>query len=179
MSAGRFSFFSPSGQPNSLPSHRKLDGFSRLALGWHYGTGGPIDQAIINRGKNVTSLLLRAGFSWTDAFPGEDGTVLVTAYAGKDYIGIMVNHDDYSLNHEVDREEALYVESLPVKELEARLKVIAEGIWTTSVSSTPPNLITIEAASTTWPLRSRQAAAECPYSKWTAHNWQALPFALT
>ena len=67
-------------QRDKLKTVRKIERFGALSVGWHYGIGGPIDDDIIQSAKATHEFLLMLALTKTDAFPGQHGEVMVTAY---------------------------------------------------------------------------------------------------
>lgn len=59
---------------------RKLRGYERLPVGWHYGSGGPIPAPTIDLAVKIEGMLRESGFNETDCFPGCDGEVQVCGY---------------------------------------------------------------------------------------------------
>ena len=82
------SFFSSS--PVSTNTLSKIRTFQNLAIGWHFGSGGPIEAEVISRAIEIHCLFLLLGMTHTNAFAGENGEVLVTAYKIHDYIGVTI-----------------------------------------------------------------------------------------
>jgi hypothetical protein len=153
---------------------QKLENFGSLQTGWHYGSGGPIDGAVLNLARELHSYLLFVGFTHTDAFPAEDGEVLLTAYHKDHYIGVIIepgpNHS-FSLNHEINRVDSEYVEGVTKGDVQRLLRQIARSIWSTPDSSTHQSLITTPGNSATLPLRSLPALAEeCLSSNWSVRE---------
>lgn len=157
-----------------FPTARKLHEFGWLRSGWHYGTGGPISDGVIARGVDIVHVLSEVGFTRTDAFPSEDGEVLVTAYYRDHYVSILVQIDgQYTLNYEVGGRQISYFEDRSLQWVRQRLFEIATEIWTIYVSSTHQNTITTSSGSVTLPSRRALGAEGCQSSNWTAHYLQA------
>jgi hypothetical protein len=154
---------------SDFPAIGKLDTFTKLPVGWHYGAGGPISQNVIATAKQLIRTLGAQGFTRTDAFANEDGEVLVTAYHRSHYLGIGVGlAGSFTFNHEIDGHEAFYQEHMPLNELTEELSKVSKSIWITSDLSTPPNTTTTSVNSTTWHLRNPQVGVECQSSNWIA-----------
>ena len=66
----------------SLQSHieEKIWGFRNLEPGWHFGEGGVFDDDVLWEAIRIHQLLQSRGYGNTDAFPGLDGEVRITAY---------------------------------------------------------------------------------------------------
>ena len=115
----------------------KLDSFATLPVGWHYGDGGPIAREIIERSKALYRDLIVLGFTQTDAFPGFDGEIRLTAYNLPHYLQIDLHLDGrYSYVHEYGREERSARPAITLGELKAALRKIRAEEWTTFEPST-------------------------------------------
>jgi hypothetical protein len=126
----------------STATAQKIASFSDLPTGWHYGQGGPIDQETIDRAIDLFWSMRLNDFTTTDAFPGANGEIQLTAYRDSHFIGIMIEpNGEYSLVHEIDRADAGEpVETSDVETIKATLSAIAGeiagGKWNTSVTFT-------------------------------------------
>lgn len=99
----------------------KLYSFRRLSRGWHYGEGGPIEDAIINRAKEVFEFFQEVGFPKHNFFAACDRGVLVTAYNGDLYIGIFVDPcGSYSIEHAVCEDDRFYCEGLSLADVKKK-----------------------------------------------------------
>ena len=79
-------------KPNEQhPTIRKIRNFLRFTPGWNYGEGSTFDEHVINRAIEVHKSIISLAFYETDAFPGTDGSVMVTAY-----------YSNYSLEFTID-----------------------------------------------------------------------------
>ena len=61
---------------------KKIRNFRRLKAGWHYGEGYSFDENVLHKAIKLHEHALLLGFYETDAFPGIDGSVILTAYNG-------------------------------------------------------------------------------------------------
>jgi hypothetical protein len=61
---------------------RKIRSFLRFPPGWNYGEGNAFDEHIINSAIELHKIILSLAFNETDAFPGTDGSIIVTVYHG-------------------------------------------------------------------------------------------------
>ena len=77
----------------TLSTHSKLSEFERLQPGWHYGQGIPPSAASMEQALNILEVYLGSGIKETDAFCGQYGEVMVTAYHGDDYIECDIEAD--------------------------------------------------------------------------------------
>jgi len=110
---------------------RKIVSFTHLPNGWHYGQGGPITTQTLRDAFDVYMALLLAGFTSTDAFAGAGYEVLVTAYTGDEYIGVIVEpNGQLSLRHESADEERFYRDKMAMSEVKQKIDQIAgEILW--------------------------------------------------
>jgi hypothetical protein len=126
----------------SADTATKILSFGQLPVGWHYGEGGPINRNIIN-----TAIALFWQFFWprftdTDAFPGVDGEIMVTAYEGNHYVEVIVEADGtMSLTHEFEDEEMCALERRTPEEVSHKLAEVVGEIWNTSAFYTAITLI--------------------------------------
>jgi hypothetical protein len=139
---------------------RKIEGFRSLPVGWHYGSGGPISDAVISTVRELYGFLLQIGLSQTDAFAGADGEVLLTAYHEQHYIATTVEPNGViSVSHESAGVEVTSDEDLNVKGAKGSLLAVARKIWSLSASSTQGTLTRYVGGSMTWPLKNLPVAA--------------------
>lgn len=71
----------------------KIKSFGSLPDGWHYGDGGSAPSVIVRKALNRLYQFLMVGFFETDAFPGPNGQIMVTAYRGRHCIEVTVEAD--------------------------------------------------------------------------------------
>ncbi len=69
---------------------KKIAGFGRLPAGWHYGRGVTPSESTISSALVLHNVMHETGFEQTDAFPGADGEIRVTAYHGPIYLELTV-----------------------------------------------------------------------------------------
>jgi hypothetical protein len=119
-------------------SRGKLQEFTRLEAGWHYGRGLQTDQALLR----LADWLLRKAFEhglWrSNAFPATDGGVLLTfTQAGHD-IEIRLEVDGlHSYSHQVmaDGRYLIEADELSTSDLWDRLQRSAEAVCTSESST--------------------------------------------
>lgn len=108
----------------------KIESFRLLPVGWHYGQGGPLSVDVANRALQIDSYYRQLGFSTTDAFPGADGEIMLTAYRGSHCIETIISTDlRYSVTHERDDTElsaAPDVDEIAAKQI---IRQIGAEIW--------------------------------------------------
>jgi len=116
---------------------QKLETFSTLPPGWHYGRGGPIAEAVIAQAERVARQLVMGGISRTDAFPGVDGDVRVTGYLGDHFIAVDVSAaaDRFDVTHEINGAECCSAPGVDWATAREAIKRVAEEIWGISAFS--------------------------------------------
>ena len=78
--------------PDDLhPTLKKVQAFLRLQPGWHYGRGMAFTPELIREALQFHVYTTSLGFYETDAFPGLDGSIMLTVYEGPDYIEFTLN----------------------------------------------------------------------------------------
>lgn len=71
----------------------KIRSFRELPTGWHYGNGNAPSDETIQKALTLNSELALSGFSKTNAFPGIEGEIQVTAYHGPLYLEFTIEPD--------------------------------------------------------------------------------------
>jgi hypothetical protein len=165
--ASDFRIFSTPNQSASNTA-KKLVAFKNLSDGWNYGRGRPIRNNVY---KIATSLLLHINelaISKTDAFPGSDGDVCITAYQFTHYLEVTVEVDlTISVSHEVDDDEISSKEGLSLFEAKKELREAVGKIWASSDLFTQPTTIRLGTDLITWHLRTPQTGPALPSSAWS------------
>jgi hypothetical protein len=114
----------------------KIRSFSRLPIGWHFGSGNAPSSDTIATALAWHGFLIRLGFTVTDAFPGAQGEIMVTAYEGPHYIELLLEADNsVSLIYELNSIELTCLEQATAAQILSELEAIAGGIWNTSAYS--------------------------------------------
>ena len=109
----------------------KIKSFSSLPVGWNYGEGGPIQVSVIQRAIDLYWTIVLQGVVSTDACAGDDGEILLTAYNGEHYLGIVIEQDGkMTFRHEFNDEDMKYIEADNISEIK---KAIGEAVlwWNT------------------------------------------------
>jgi len=161
--------------PQTL-GHRKLNSFAKLKKGWNYGEGKEFSSVRINKAKQIDNILVQLLASPTDAFPGSDGQIMVTAYKGPYYLEYTL-HDDNNFSMRTLKGSTVVSNVSYVNQGTAlsNLAKTAEHIWGTFGSSTPNfTMITVGTSSIDSPLMVCQTAG-LPSSGVTASTQQANP----
>jgi hypothetical protein len=111
---------------------KKVDSFSNLSNGWHYGQGVPPLTQVIDKAKKLNDLALRIGFKETNAFPGIDGEVQITAYFKNLYLEFTIPSDGLiTYVYERDHQEIEY-EQITYDEAITKIKSFRGLIWALS-----------------------------------------------
>jgi hypothetical protein len=144
----------------------KIESFGNLLHGWHYGSGGPINHAVIQAAKKLLTILVASGFTFNDAFPGPGGEIQLTAYHADQFISIIIESDlSASFAHEqANVAIAVPVEGENLQSIEAKIKSAAGKIWNLSDMSTRSFSIKGATAFPSWGLRNHQQTVEHPSS---------------
>ena len=72
----------------SDPVVRTILGFGELETGWQFGDGLPISRVTIEFALQVKSLLRYYGAQRFEAFPRQDGTIVIAGYSGDDTLNV-------------------------------------------------------------------------------------------
>ena len=71
-------FLSASQRPVSVEI--RLEEFSRLGRGWHYGQGLPFSRTTVENARRLSTVAEREGFRVQETFPGVNGEILINLY---------------------------------------------------------------------------------------------------
>ena len=118
----------------TIPILIKLQTFLTLAPGWSYGEGGPISTQVVDRPQRLIFASMRCGFDKFDAFPGLNGELAVSIYAGSGYLELLLESDDtLTFVHEINGEEISYLEGLSDAEAIAQINNYKEKAKTCAI----------------------------------------------
>jgi hypothetical protein len=154
-------YFGATNSPIASATASKIQSFHNLSVGWHYGTGGPINNKTINTALDLHWHLIIVGFINTNAFPGSNGEIQLTAYYNtpleQHYIGIMIEPTgDLGLVYEISgRDGRQPIETTNVETIKAAVREIAGEIWSTFGIFTPRISTMSVAALQRWHLRNQ------------------------
>ncbi len=96
-----------------ITTEQKITSFGKLPAGWNYGQGSPATSDRVITAILYNRLYRAYGFSKTDAFPGNDGEIMITAYEGDHYVEITFEIDNTCrFVYEYQRNEEVYKEGL-------------------------------------------------------------------
>jgi hypothetical protein len=150
--------------PLSTPlTLRKISSFQLLPIGWDYGRGVPASTSTAERARSIYNSFTQLGFVETDAFPGSDGEIMVTAYKDDYYLECLVEIDGtYTIIAEKNRSE--FLESSHVQERDAlsAINKAAGVIWNTSNLSNQASMMSAGASSKALRLENRQVIMALP-----------------
>lgn len=148
-------------QPKTV---KKIERFRSLPVGWHYGSGVAADRATIARAKDIFTQYAQMGFSVTDAFPGKDGEIVVTAYKNDYYIECVVEVDGtYSVVGEKDKDVIIETERGSEGQTIAAIVKVARQAWNIFGSYTLSTTTQGETSSKVWHSRTLQATGQPRY----------------
>lgn len=144
-------------------TRRKLEGFAHLPEGWHYGSGGPISQQVVDWTLELYETLLLNGFTKTDAFAGVDGEILLSGYFLGHYVGLEVHANGLVTGaYESDGEPVAEEEGMDLPAAkEWVVREVVRRIWNISASYILGTMIIPSSGSMTWHSRNL-ATAGCP-----------------
>jgi hypothetical protein len=146
-------------------TEEKIRSFSALPAGWHFGSGHAPSQEMVATAIQWHRHLIRLGFTVTDAFPGTNGEIMITAYEGARYIEILLETiSTISLIQESDGKEVRCLDQATPDQVFRALGEIAGEIWNTSGYSIQ-SISTVNSASLI-ASRSRPLTAEHLLSSW-------------
>ncbi len=110
----------------------KIDGFSKLSNGWHYGQGITPSIKVIARAKKLNEIAADVGFNDTNVFPGIDGEVQFTAYFQDLYLEFTIAPDGLvTYIYERDHQEMEY-ETISDDEAFVKIRSFSGVIWALS-----------------------------------------------
>jgi hypothetical protein len=86
------------------PTLAKIGSFASLPVGWDYGQGVPASVTTVSLARDLYYELTQLGFTRTEAFPGTDGAIQLTAYEGdlQHIIVIVRPSGEISLTHKIN-----------------------------------------------------------------------------
>lgn len=149
-------------------TRRKIEAFLSLPRGWHYGEGRPALPEAAAVALELVNFAASQGFTQTNVFPGVEGEVMFTIYAGDHYLEFTAGADglvDYV--REEAKEELEAEESLSVEEAKEKIAELREQLWASSGLSTSSTGTVIMANSSPSPSAGLATAAS-PLSTLTA-----------
>lgn len=145
----------------ALPSQTlaKIDSFASLPVGWDYGEGVPASVNTVSLARDIFYELTQLGFTRTEAFPGTDGGIQVTAYEGglQHIIVIVKPSGKISLTHKISgirTGPSVVAADRNMVKIKTGLREIARNKWNIFVFSTHSNLTTSGGVTQRLPLQT-------------------------
>jgi hypothetical protein len=110
----------------------KINSFASLLRGWHYGSGGPIEEGVRREAIRWVQILRQNRFFDLAAFPNESGEILIAAIEGVNYIEVIIETDDtISVVYDINDKQQLYLARKTKQEAERAIRELSEKIWNT------------------------------------------------
>jgi hypothetical protein len=132
--------------PSPKKTRDKIVGFAYLPVGWNFNRGVPAKETALKAALTLLDDLEKAGFHNTDAYPGNDGSVMVSAYVLPDYFDFDVKPSGLvTVVHAQGDEDLFYREGLSVEDAQRKIKEFASQQWHTSDCLTS-TIITVESS---------------------------------
>jgi len=73
------------------PTESKLEGFARLARGWHFGEGDGFCRGVVQAVKELNREAISLSFPETDVFPGLNGDIVLAIYRNSHCLEFIVD----------------------------------------------------------------------------------------
>lgn len=109
--------------PTINETRGKLIGFAFLPNGWHFNEGVPAKEQTLRTALILLGDLEKAGFTRTDAYPGADGSVMVSAYESSDSYDFSIRPSGaITVTHDRGDEELFYQEKMTEEEVREKIK---------------------------------------------------------
>ncbi len=140
---------------------RKIRAFKNLPNGWHFGEGCPPSDTTISQAQELNKSLGLVGFQKTNAFPGIDGAVRVTAYHNKTYLEFTIEaNGEVTFLHEEGGEEIEYRENVSLSQATEFAKDLGGKLWASFDSSIQVTTTILESDSRVLPSKPHEMEAE-------------------
>lgn len=147
----------------------KILGFRSLRNGWYFGEGVPPSEETVHRAIRLNHDMRQNGFNETDAFPGADGEICVTAYYGLIYLEFTLESDGlitYAL--EYGNTQIEFKENISFNDARSLIWSFWGEIWRSFGLSNASNMIKKDIASTISLSSYLMTEVEYPYLTETA-----------
>ncbi len=154
---------------------KKIQSFSRLRQGWHFGEGSAPSETLIKKAIELDGLAQSLGFTDTDAFPGPNGEVRYCVYDGPNYYEFTLEIDGSVTT--VIESDATELESVASFE-EARDILKRFSLWNISDSFTGDIGTSGKKISKVWLFRTPQKIKQSQWWTKTAQKDMAATSAL-
>jgi hypothetical protein len=149
------------------PTLAKIVSFAGLPVGWDYGQGVPASANTVSLARNLYYELTQLGFTRTEAFPGTDGGIQLTAYERdlRHIIIIVRPSGEISLAHKINglrTGPSIVTADCNMVKIKTILREIARDKWNIFVSSTPSSLTTSGGVTQKLPLQTMKLTEAHP-----------------
>jgi hypothetical protein len=141
---------------------QKIKSFRDLPVGWHYGSGVPPTDETIRKALLLNAEAGFAGFRKTNAFPGTDGEIQVTAYHESIYLELMLELDGRVIFIYEHNDKEIAYEGLTLNEAIARIRTFRGLTWALSGLSTSGTTTPIKSDSQASPSNLLATGVESP-----------------
>lgn len=123
-------------------AEEKIRRFENLSPGWNAGSGLSIERRILDKGIELNKEMSLNGYLETDAFPGPDGSVMLTLYNKGDYLEFTIDPDEtITFVHESNEQEVEYKEGLTLIVAKEKITEYRTQKWNSLDSSTRSSMI--------------------------------------
>lgn len=123
-------YYSPEWDGYVSAASKKIDSFSELPKGWHYGDGEAALKDVIDAALKIEAHLRMIGFSHTDAFPGADGEIMVVGYRGDHDLEVtLIPGDEFEIIHVVQRQDGEPVVAHGLDKAKNEIARLGRNIW--------------------------------------------------
>ena len=159
------------------PAREKILDFSRYSKGWDYGEGKPFSPETICRALLINRVIIAKCTPETDAFPGPDGDIMVTAYCDQWYWEFLINASG-RVTYVAEKDDRVIDERADLSYDEALhlARRLTKQTWKLYASSTPSDTTAENSDSTAWPsspLENRpESRSSTPpaFKTWAMHH---------
>lgn len=127
---------------DSVPvTESKIEKLRDFKNGWSYGEGVSFKGNIVDLALKLNNEMTLNGFLETDAFPGTDGSIMITLYegrnGGRDCLEFTIHQDEtVTFVQERDNEEICYEDKLTIDDAFKKINEFKEGLCFSSESLT-------------------------------------------
>ena len=124
------------------PARDKILEFSRYSKGWDYGEGKPFSTETVRRALLLNRIIIAKCTPETDAFPGPDGDIMVTAYCDQWYWEFLIDADG-TVTYIAEKNDIIIDErdGLSFNKALSIARRLTKQTWKLYVSSTPSGTI--------------------------------------
>ena len=121
---------------------KKIKSFLELSDGWHFSDGETPSIDVIEQAIKLHNTLVEVGLSQTDAFPGIDGEVRVTAYTRNSYYEFTIDkYFHVTFVYEINNRVQVFEEDLSIND--AILRIRYWGLRWASFESSTKDIMTV------------------------------------